>query len=397
MEIKSNSAYEIFHKSLRQGPSIKEHPLEKADERFKSTYYDLLYITAQYENSDTENQLQFIKRIMDGTNAVTVISDHIRNAGELTAEKTAEFIKNCIELKMEIIFFVDCLLIACSTGNLNKKQVDYLSEAAAALGIKTDDVQLLCEYAAAILEQSTEKYEKTNKRDFSELYKNILCYTKKFVCGAIANTDKCLHFYSMTHEALEQKKILIMSDSAKYNSCEISRETIIFENLKIDLSNMTQIHDFHIGFNCAKEIIFKSCSFINGGSLRFRGCRNVNIDECSFTNFCNDAVFDLNPDCELTVTRSSFKNCGYETGFTSTTGGVVRSTNMNRIIFRNCSFENCFAQGNFKGGIISFNNNAESYDCVFSGCNNGTYLFYSNNGSFKGDRNKLVDCVELKG
>ena len=110
----TNSQYELFHKIVINGSSIKEHPLEKADENFKNTYYDLLYITAQYENSDTENQIQFIKRIMDSTNAVTVISDHIRSAGELTSEKVADFTKNCINMNLEIIFFTDCLLIACS-------------------------------------------------------------------------------------------------------------------------------------------------------------------------------------------------------------------------------------------------------------------------------------------
>ena len=53
----TNSQYELFHKIVINGSSIKEHPLEKADENFKNTYYDLLYITAQYENSDTENQI----------------------------------------------------------------------------------------------------------------------------------------------------------------------------------------------------------------------------------------------------------------------------------------------------------------------------------------------------
>ena len=91
--MESNKVYELFNKTILQGSAIKEHPLEKADERLKSVYYDLLYITAQYENSDTDNQIQFIKRIMDSTNAVTVISDHIRSAGELTPEKTADFIK----------------------------------------------------------------------------------------------------------------------------------------------------------------------------------------------------------------------------------------------------------------------------------------------------------------
>jgi len=391
-----NKVYELFNKTILQGSAIKEHPLEKADERFKNTYYDLLYITAQYENSDTENQIQFIKRIMDSTNAVTVISDHIRSAGELTPEKVADFIRNCVNMHLEIIFFIDCLLIACSTGSLTKKQVDYLSEVAASLEIKKSDVEILCGYAAAILEQSTEKYEKANKSDTSGLYRHILCYTKKFVCGAIANTEKCLHFYSMSHETLEPKRILVISNSANYNSCEIIRETIVFENVRIDLSNMTQIHDFHIGFGCAKEVIFRSCDFINGGSLRFHGCISISIDDCTFTNFVNDGVFDLNPDSVLTVTKSSFRNCGYETSFQSTTGGVIRSTNLNHVIFRECSFENCFAQGSFKGGIVSFNNNCEAYDCSFSGCNRGTYLFFNDNGSLRNDRNKLVDSVELR-
>lgn len=392
----SNKVYELFKKTILQGSAIKEHPLEKADERFKNTYYDLLYITAQYENSDTDNQIQFIKRIMDSTNAVTVISDHIRSAGELTPEKTADFIRNCVNMQLDIIFFMDCLLVAASTGSLNKKQVDYLSEVAASLEIKKTDVEILCGYAIAILEQSTEKYEKTNKLDSSELYRHILCYTKKFVCGAIANTEKCFHFFSLTHETIEPKKVLVVSSSANYNSCEIIRETVVFENIRIDLSNMTQIHDFHIGFGCAKEVILRSCEFINGGSLRFHGCQNITVDDCTFTNFVNDAVFDLNPDSTLKVTKSVFKNCGYETSFQSTTGGIVRSTNLNRVIFRECSFENCFAQGSFKGGIISFNNMAEAYDCEFSGCNKGTYLFFSDNGSFRGDRNRIIDSVELK-
>ena len=394
--MESNKVYELFNKTILQGSAIKEHPLEKADERLKSVYYDLLYITAQYENSDTDNQIQFIKRIMDSTNAVTVISDHIRSAGELTPEKTADFIRNCKNMHLEIIFFMDCLLIACSTGNLNKKQVDYLSEVAASLEIRRSDVELLCGYAVSILEQSTEKYEKINKQDTSELYRHILCYTKKYVCGAIANTDKCLHLYSMAHETVDPKRIIVLSSSANYNSCEITRETIVFENIRIDLSNMTQIHDFHIGFGCAKNVIFRSCDFINGGSLRFHGCQNISIDDCTFTDFVNDAVFDLNPDSTLSVTRSEFRNCGYETSFQNTTGGIIRSANLNHVVFRECSFESCFAQGSFKGGIICFNNAAEAYDCTFSGCNRGTYLFFTDNGTFRGDRNKLVDSVELK-
>ncbi len=397
MDIKTSSVQELFSKSLIYGSPIKDHPLAKADERFKSMYYDLLYITAKYENNDTENQLQFIKRIMDGTNAITVISDHIRNSGEITPEKVAEFVRSCTSLHLENIFFMDCLLIACSTGNLNKKQVDYLSEVAAALRIAKNNVDLLCEYACAILEQNTEKYEKANRKDSTELYRHILCYTKKFVCGALANTDKCLHFYSMVHEKLDPKKILIISESASYNSCEIFKDTIIFENIRIDLTNLTQIHDFHIGFNCSKNIIFRNCDFINGGSLRFHGCQRVTIDECNFINFSNDAVLDLNQDCDVTISKTTFKNCGYETGFTSTTGGIVRSTNLNKIVFRDCIFNGCFSKGNFKGGIVSFNNNIEAYNCKFNGCTNGTFLFYSDNGSFKGDNNVITDSVELKG
>ncbi len=131
--------------------------------------------------------------------------------------------------------------------------------------------------------------------------------------------------------------------------------------------------------------------------MRFHGCHSLLVEDCSFLNFSNDAVFDLNADCDATIQNSVFKNCGYETGFTSTTGGIVRSTNLNKVIFRSCTFNGCFAQGNFKGGIISFNNNAEAYDCKFNGCTNGTFLFYSNNGSFKGDNNKITDSAELKG
>jgi len=392
-----SSANELFSKNILHGSPIKDHPLTRADERFRSYYYDFLYITARYENDDTENQLQFIKRIMDGTNAVTVISDHIRNSGEMTPEKTADFIKNCRQLNLEYIFFTDCLLIASSTGNLNKKQVDYLSEVAAALMLDKNSVEILCEYVHAVLEQSTEKYEKTNQKDISGIYMHILCYTKKFVCGALANTSNNLHLFSMLHTDLDPKKVIMISESANYNSCEIFKDTIIFENIKLDLSGMTQIHDFHVGFNCAAKVIFRNCDFSNGGSMRFHGCHSLLVEDCSFLNFSNDAVFDLNADCDATIQNSVFKNCGYETGFTSTTGGIVRSTNLNKVIFRSCTFNGCFAQGNFKGGIISFNNNAEAYDCKFNGCTNGTFLFYSKNGSFKGDNNKITDSAELKG
>lgn len=392
-----SNTYELFTKNLNHGSPIKEHPLEKTDERFKNTYFDLLYITAQYENEDTENQIKFIKRIMDGTSAITVISDHIRNSGEITPDKVSEFTRSCIALNMQYIFFTDCMLIACSTGNLNKKQVDYLSEVAAALEIEQSDVSLLCEYVIAILEQSTDKYEKANKKDTHEIYTHILCYLRKFVCGAIANTKKCLHFYSMSHEELSPKKVLIMSETANYNSCEIFKETIIFENTRLDLSEMTQINDFHIGFNCAKNVIFKHCDFINGGSFRFHGCHEIIIEDCNFINFNNDAVFDLNPDCTVKMKKCYFKNCGHESVFSNTTGGIIRSGNLNRISFKDCTFDSCFALGTFKGGIISFNNIVEATDCKFNNCRNGMYLFYINNGSFKGENNKTTDCVELKG
>jgi len=397
MESKVKNSYNLFQKSFLHGSPIKEHPVGKVNEELKSLYYDFLYITAKYENTDTENQLHFLQRLMDGTGAVTVISDHIHNAAAMNSEKATQFINGCISMKLENIFFIDCLLITCSEGNINKKQVDYLSEMAAALMLDKRSIQILCEYAVAILEQSTEKYEKTNKKDTFELYKHILCYTKKFICGALVNDSTNIYLYSMLQSELNPKKLLLFSESESYNSCEIFRKNIIIENLKIDLKIMTQIHDFHVGFNCAKNIIFRSCEFAYGGSFRFHGCKNVIIDDCCFINFNNDAVFDLNHDCVLTLNNCTFKNCGYETNFISTTGGIIRSTNLNRVSISNCTFNNCFSQGNFKGGIISFNNIIEANDCHFNSCNKGTFLFYSDNGSFKGTNNSRTDSVELKG
>ncbi len=393
---KKEPVYSIFSGSVQHGAPIKEHPLEKADESFKSLYYDFLYLTAQFDSTDTDDKISFIKRIMDGTNAVTLISDHIKECSSLSAESAASFTKSCIQYKLQYTFFTDCLLIACSGGSITQKQAGYLTEAAAALSLEKEEVRILCGYASAILEQNTDKYEAANKKDTFGLYRHILCYTKKFICGALADTANCLHLFSLAHEKIDPKKILSVSESSTYNSCEISRENIIFENLIIDMGTMTQIHDFHIGFNCAKKIVFQNCDFLNCGSLRFHGCYDIEAINCSFVNFDNDAVFDLNPDCRLSLEECSLKNCGYESVFANAIGGVIKSTNLNRISFKKCTFNGCFIKGSFKGGIISFNNIVEAENCKFNGCNSGAYLFFSNNGSFKGSGNIATDSAELR-
>ena len=253
----------FFSDSKASNHPVKEHPISKTDEYIRNMYFDMLCVAAQYESDDTENAFTLIKRIMSECENVQPFEEYIRRSMELTVEKTAEFIKQCRDNKLCEIFFVDSLLLSCSNGTPNAKQIAFLAQYGDMLGFKKAEMTEISEFAAAILKQDSDSYQKILNESNAYIQEAVLCYTKEFVDGMILNTSKKLYYYSQNFKEFDNINILKDYDEIK------------IENMKIRLEQK----EMHI--SSVKNLILENC-YVLSTTLYLRSIEKIKINNCNF-------------------------------------------------------------------------------------------------------------------
>lgn len=373
----------FFKKNQPKNHPILEHPISKCEEYVRGLYFDMLCVMAQYENEDVENQNRFIQRIMAGCEESMPITEHIKRAMEISADKVEEFLKQCKENNLSEIFFVDSLLIACANGAPNKKQVEFLAEIGDVLGFDKGKMQYLTELAVSILEQDSEKYETANagyeEEDKSKLLEQMLCYFKEFVSGLLIDTPTYKYYYAKKQPdtpLFDEETIFYNLDSVVIEN-QFMNQRIEFQSVKsVILRNCTiQNLTKHFNFDSVETITIENCHFDNcgqgqscfGGALYFEKCTNANIN----------------------IISSKFVSCKVSSSYDGGVAYVSCSFGVT-ITFIGCEFDDCKAgYGSILYDCNNFNATVKTSSCYFSNCS-GDYLF--SNYEYQGENNKIIGC-----
>lgn len=347
---------------------IKEHPIDECEEFVQKLYLDILCVMAQYENEDTENAIKFIQRIQAGAELKEPITEHIKNAMEITVDKFGEFLRQCKENQLENIFFIDSILVTCANGAPNAKQVEFISEISDTLGIGKKQAGWLCDIAVAILEQDSDKYHSACDNiphdDKTPIVECVVCYLKEFICGILVDTDELLWIYSKEKAEFDINKTQnqYTKKNDKYGTdVTLSRKKIILENLIVLNYYM---------FNAINQVEIKNCEFI-GRYIAFSNCSDISFENCIF-NFKNrsDSCLKLNGYIEnISIYDTHFiYNPDSNYHFMMIEGGNIRNA-----LIKTCSFENFVYGNNWTGnykshGIIMIADKLSISDSSFNNC-----------------------------
>lgn len=382
----------FFADSRASNHPIKEHPVSKADEYVRNLYFDMLCVVAQYECNDTENSFTLIKRIMSACGNVQHLEEYIRRSMELTTEKTAEFIKQCKDNNLCEIFFVDSLLLSCSNGTPNAKQVAFLSQFGDMLGFNKVNMSEMAKFAVAILEQDSEKYQEILEDKNEQIQENILCYAKEFVTGLIIHTSKKAYYFSkelmeykLTTEADGEVKDVVglFLNGLKY----VKFENLIFnfsEGISLKTIENVSFENCHL-MACTLSLESIDKIAINNCVFKWdKGNNYVYENDCSNCYYSNKAIKTWLELSEISITNTSFSGFGgysHTNRYDCAKGTVFydgynrNAKGENKILFDNCDFSDihvkCSCSGYYGANAILY---TERYpevvvtNCHFSNC-----------------------------
>ncbi len=217
---------------------IRNHPLEEVGDYTMTLYIDMLCTVASYENANPEAAYKLIANIMLSAGMRHPISEHIKNAMQLTPERFSEFVTECRNNELQYIFLIDSLLIICSNGQPCKKQIEFIAGIVAALEISPNAYKQLVIIASKLLEQDKEYFSKywwedSWNRDETDIKTKFvsICYVKQFSEGVFTiseqEKEKYNFPYSLYYEChLEQQNVQMR----RYNR-DMYYNKIIIENV----------------------------------------------------------------------------------------------------------------------------------------------------------------------
>lgn len=339
----SNNAEKLrtkLHRELPFAHPIKEHPIAACEEFVKKLYIDMLCVIAQYENSDTEFALNFVQRIMAGANMKEPVTEHVKNALEITEERFGEFLRQCRENKLENIFVVDAMLISCADGRPSVKQVEFITEISEVLLLNKNHVEFLGNLASVILEQDSEKTNSLLKkvRNAKELnVDTFLCYLKEYLVGVIVDSDELLYLYSPV------KKEYRIKD---YMDCDtLSRKKIIAENIifTYDEEAYSQHSEYQYRFSGCESLQLKNCCFSGAGAVALFNISEAIIERTTFEDMI-DCALCVSGVTTLHIEKSEFLHCGRSFETRDERGGAILINSCESVELIESRFEECFIE-----------------------------------------------------
>lgn len=264
------------------------------EEYVKALYLKMLCTVVQYENTPSEMQMLYLKRILNGMQTGETAEDCMRKALEIEKTDMREFINAIQNSKAKYYFALEGLLLA-GMGNRSRGNYEYLAEIIGLLDISRNELECLCQVAKSVLQQQTAAFDnaktlmggKMNKLDF-------LPYMWEYYVGAAVNLDTRKYYYAPDHEASRGMEL-----PNEHRNCDV-----YFENLDIDMTKGQWL------FNRCGEVHFRNCQ-IEGGKyvIMMSRVKRVVIENCVFRHF-TERVLEMEQGEELEIVGSEFLSCG---------------------------------------------------------------------------------------
>lgn len=362
VEIPLNTRVEMirrfFTDSKPANHPITDHPVSKQEEYVRDLYLEMLCVMAQYENQNPENAFVLIKRILAACDKAQPLNEYIKRSMEITTERTAEFIRQSKSNQLREIFMIDSMLLSCSQGTPNEKQVEFLTQFGDMLGFDRESISEMAQFALAILEQDSNMYQSLLNDNNIKIQQNLLSYAKEFVIGAIIKTAKKCYYYA---KKLSRFEVDLKKEYYKY-CLEVSNES--GEKLSVD-----QVMEQHIEWYGSEEAAIRATV---GNGIHFTG-----FDELILENM----VLDCENAYLSTIKNVIIKSC-------HVLSCTVHLESINKVLIDECVFKwvganryvyeadksnsyyyNRAIQANLSGAVVYVKNTSFSNFKVYS-CNN---------------------------
>lgn len=332
---------------------IRNHPLEEVGDYTMTLYIDVLCTVASYENAKPEAAYKLIANIMLSAGMKHPISEHIKNAMQLTPERFSEFVTECRNNELQYIFLIDSLLIICSSGQPCKKQIEFIAGIAAAFNIDYSCLKFISEITANIIKQDSTCFSHNSYAGYVDSFNNntelkakysAMCYIKQFSEGILINSNTSEKVFYITSFKKEEIGWWYWS--------KWKQDKIVVENADI---SYTENHGYGIHGYEEKKVVVE-----HAGELILRKCNVTYIDPQSYDGPSKIHILklencildkDLAPrfrysPCiradEIYVSHCTFKN--YSSNSSSlifSFGTIFHEGKPNSILnISNCTFEN---------------------------------------------------------
>lgn len=372
-----NKLRDYINKTKADNYPITEHLLEKATDYHKNLYFKIICMVIQYSENILMEQTMLLQRLVKGCNAENSVEDYMRQALEVEIEDYKEFAEQ-LSGNLKYAFVMDVLIIS----NLSKcedKYNQFLAELFESIGITVNELLYISQVCKSILHMDAAELENAQKNKPRDVLYNII-RPYLYFAGTLSDTQELLHYYCNSAKELRNLDNFYT---------EVISNTVIYENLKIDLSEV------QLKFIGCLKVVFKHCEIIGEKkSIIFESVINVEFENCSFYGF-QKKVINASSLKSLSLKECTFSECGFAGKHPTSSvvyGGVIYiSDKMGSVYVNNCKFSNCFIEntGSFRPdcyGVV-FYGDSDTITIInneFNGCKaigngeliNNAVLFY---------------------
>ncbi len=333
---------------------IRNHPLEEVGDYTMTLYIDMLCTVASYENSNPDAAYKLIANIMLSAGMKHPISEHIKNAMQLTPERFSEFVTECRNNELQYIFLIDSLLIICSNGQPCKKQIEFIAGIAVAFSIKFSCFKYLSEITANIIKQDSTFFSLSSNTGNTDSFNDdtelkakysAMCYVKQFSEGILINSPN-------TSEKIYYLSTFTQKSKWWGYSSYWNQDKIVIENIDISYKDyygngVYGDEEKMIVVEGASELILRKCNVTYIEPELKEGPSKIHI--LKLENCILD--FDLAPrlhysSCicadKIYVSHCTFKNyISNSSSFIYRFGKIFHEGKRNCVLnIANCTFEN---------------------------------------------------------
>ena len=362
----------FYQKNKAEHFPIENDRLKKLDEYNKELYIKVLCSIALYAEEISEMQTMFLQRLIAGCDCKEKIEDYMRKALDIKIEDFDEFIEQYKDNELKYRFCIDGIILVGIHTPSQDKQLEFLSEIIELLKVSPDEMVYLGKVARAIIEESSELFNKAQENKIEQIKNELFFdYIKTFYVGLYRDEYNEKYYYASKLSYLE----IIPEDCNKTN-------IVTFENLIISM-------DQNWSFEGNEKVIFKNCH-IEGNNdyyFKFNMTGRVEFQGCRLEGFKNRVAYLDSVNC-LVIINSIFNGNGY-TCDGDERGGLFKidGQELKQVCFIESQFLNCYIAARtyrynygVTGVIIDANYKRvellEVKGCKFVGCqcqNNGNY------------------------
>ncbi|MDO5295856.1 MAG: hypothetical protein Q4F00_04300 [bacterium] len=359
--------------------AIVNPELNALEDFAKSLYLRTLGTVIQYDNTPSDLQSLYFKRIVKGMTEDESPEDIMKRALEISAKDIRDFVDYLKDKPARFYFALDAAVLTALGGG-SQAGCEYLAGLLEVLGISKQELQCISLIAKSIVTQQASLYDEAKPlllEDLAEV--SFFPYIKNYYTGAVIDSAYAKEFYAPDKA---------LSAEIQYPLTYTQRK-VTFKNLLIKTLKNENWH-----FNGCETVIFENCDIIeSNASFDFDGCRRVVFSHCRFAD-CTWRViwFSKFSICEeLSIKNCDFINCimNYNQEDCKVLGGIVyimdyehinksdyrySGCKFNHFVMTDCVFHNCgscnkYNCGNekFPTGIIANGINKVN-NCKFLSC-----------------------------